>query len=113
MQCNNGMSTSQCQLDVRVVPDVDISPEWLYPNTTWFQECVVVGQDVYLMHDSLVTEIQAYSPDLSKVEYFFVNGGHLKKYIHEFKIETLNSYGRITLNANINRRENLFREVCL
>jgi hypothetical protein len=74
----------------------------------------VKSQYVQLIHGSLITEIQAYSPDLlSKIEYFFVNQNRLEKYMYEFRVETLNSYGRIVLNANIDRRTNLFREVCV
>ncbi len=98
-------------MDLRVVVDKPIMPIWVYPNPEWFGGCVNIGVDTEIGHFSLISQVQAYSPDLSKVEYWFVSNNRLRSYIYEFKIETLDSYGRIVLNENINRSTNLFREV--
>lgn len=111
VQCSNGQSSSVCMLDLRIFTDKPILPVWVYPNPEWFSGCVEIGQNVDMNHKSLVTEIQAYSPDLSNVEYWFVDKNRLRSYIYEFKIETTPSFGRIVLNENINRSVNLFREV--
>lgn len=111
VQCSNGQSSSVCMLDLRIVTDKPISPVWVYPNPVWFSGCVEIGQEVEMYHQSLVTEIQAYSPDMSDVQYWFVDKNRLRSFIYEFKIETTPSFGRIILNENINRSVNLFREV--
>jgi len=113
VECSNELMSSQCRLDLTIVADRDVKPIWIYPNIVYFQDCVVLGQYVNAIPGSLITEIQAYSPDLSRVEYFFVNQNRLNKNLFEFKVETLESHGRIVLNSNIDRNFNLFREVGL
>jgi len=111
VECSNGFKSSECQLDLNIVADKDLQPVWIFPNKLYFQNCVVIGESVNLSPGSLITQIEAYSSVLSKVEYYFVNKNRLDKYLYEFKVETMNSFGQILLNENIDRNTNIFREV--
>jgi hypothetical protein len=68
------------------------------------------------MVNSLITQIQASSPDNSPIEYAFVNQGIMTNTIYEFRIETLEknncTYGVISLAKNFNTTGNYYREVC-
>ena len=113
IKCSNGFNTAICPLELQIISDRDLKPIWIYPNLNYFHECIVIDDSVHLGRYSLITQVQAYSPGFSKIEYAFVNQNYLRNFIYEFKIENDGKYARIVLNENINRRVNLIREVSL
>lgn len=111
IKCSNGLYSAICPLELQVIPDTDLKPIWIYPNLNFFYECIVIDDTFQLGRYSLISQVQAYSPGFSNIEYAFVKNNYLRSYIYEFKIENDGKYGRIVLNENIDRKVNLYREV--
>ncbi len=42
IQCSNGYATKTCKQNLVIVPDKQIQPMWIYPNTTYFYECLTI-----------------------------------------------------------------------